>query len=66
MTVMTREREALLDQLIAIAGDAAIVEEALRSLNEETAQAPGMRAVVRRILEIRKERNQLVHAGVSR
>lgn len=66
MTVMTREREALLDQLIAIAGDAAIVEEALRSLNEETAHAPDMRAVVRRILEIRKERNQLVHAGVSR
>lgn len=65
MTVMTREREELLDQLIAVAGDATIVEAALRSLNEESVTPPDMRAVVRRILEIRQLRNQHVHAGAD-
>lgn len=58
MTVMTRKSEALLDQLVAIAGDSAIVEEALRALNEESAKPPEMRDIVRRILEIRQRRNQ--------
>ena len=62
MTVMTRKREALLDQLISVAGDPTIVEQALRSLNEEAHEPPDMRAIVRRILEIRLERNELAHA----
>jgi hypothetical protein len=58
MTVMTRKSEALLDQLVAIAGDPLIVEEALRALNEESAEPPEMRDIVRRILEILQRRNQ--------
>lgn len=58
MTVMTRKSEALLDQLVAIAGDPSIVQEALRELNEESAKPPEMREIVRRILEIRQRRNQ--------
>ena len=65
VTVMTRKRRALLDQLIAVAGDPTIVEQALRSLNEEASEPPDMRAIVRRILEIRKQRNELVHAGAQ-
>lgn len=57
MTVLTRKREALLDQLISVAGDASTVEEALRSLNEESASPPDLRAVIRRILEIKKKRD---------
>lgn len=63
MTVMTKKHEALLDQLMSVAGDPAIVEEALRSLNEEAVQASDLRAVIRRILEIKQRRNQLVHAA---
>lgn len=63
VTVMTKKHEALLDQLMSVAGDPAIVEEALRSLNEEAVQSPNMRAVIRRILEIKQRRNQLIHAA---
>lgn len=63
MTVMTKKHEALLDQLMSVAGDPAIVEEALRSLNEEAVQSSDLRAVIRRILEIKQRRNQLVHAA---
>lgn len=62
MTVMTREREALLDQLVAIAGDPLLVEEVLRTLNAESAKPPTMRELVRRILKLRAERNSLAHA----
>lgn len=62
MTVMTRKQEALLDQLVAIAGDPEIVERALRSLNEESASPPDMRALVRRILELRQRQDSEVHA----
>jgi hypothetical protein len=61
MTVMTREQEALLEQLIAVARDPAVVEEALRTLNEESSSPSDMRALVRRILEIRSRRNELAH-----
>jgi len=61
--VMTKKHEALLDQLMSVAGDPAIVEEALRSLNEEAVQSSDLRAVIRRILEIKQRRNQLVHAA---
>lgn len=60
---MTKKHEALLDQLMSVAGDPAIVEEALRSLNEEAVQSSDLRAVIRRILEIKQRRNQLVHAA---
>lgn len=63
MTVMTKKHEALLDQLRSVAGDPAIVEEALRSLNEEAVQSSDLRAVIRRILEIKQRRNELVHAA---
>lgn len=62
---MTKKHEELLDQLIAVAGDPTIVEEALRTLNEDQPQPPDMRAVIRRILEIRQRRNQLAHAGAK-
>lgn len=61
MTVMTKKSEALLDQLTAVAGDPDIVEEALRSLNEESSEPPELREIVRRMLEIRQRRNQAVH-----
>ncbi|MEO6331587.1 MAG: hypothetical protein ABIP09_03395 [Gemmatimonadaceae bacterium] len=63
MAVMTKKHEALLDQLMSVAGDPAIVEEALRSLNEEAVQSSDLGAVIRRILEIKQRRNQLVHAA---
>lgn len=63
MTVMTKKHEALLDQLMSVAGDPAIVEEALRSLNEEAVPSSDLRAVIRRILEIKQRRNRLVHAA---
>jgi hypothetical protein len=59
MTVMTKKREALLDQLIAVAGDPILVEQALRSLNEESATPPTMREIIRRILELRHKRNEV-------
>lgn len=60
MTVMTKKSAALLDQLTAVAGDPDIVEEALRSLNEESSQAPDLREIIRRILEIRQRRAEVV------
>jgi hypothetical protein len=63
LTVMTKKSEQLLDQLIAVAGDADTVEEALRSLIEEADSPPQMRDIVRRILEIRERRNQLAHSA---
>lgn len=62
MTAMTRKQEALLRQLVAVAGDPEIVEEALRTLNEESGSADDMRKIVRRILEIRLSRNGATHA----
>lgn len=62
MTVMTKKQEDLLDQLIAIAGEPELVEEALRSLNEESAAPPDLRAVVRRILELRQKQESMTHA----
>lgn len=63
MTVMTKKSEELLDQLIAVAGDADTVEEALRSLIEEADSPPQMRDILRRILLIRERRNQLAHSA---
>lgn len=63
MTILTRKKEALLEQLTAVAGDPDIVEEALRSLNEESASPPELRDIVRRILEIRQRRSQVAHAA---
>lgn len=63
MTVMTKKHEALLEQLMSVAGDPAIVEEALRSLNEQAVQSSDLRAVIRRILEIKQRRNELAHAA---
>jgi len=59
---MTKKSEALLDQLVAVAGDPVIVEEALRSLNQEASEPPKMRDIIRRILEIKQRRNEVVHA----
>lgn len=61
MTVMTKKREELLDQLLAVAGDPALVEEALRSLNERGSKPPTMRDIIRRILEIKSQRNDSIH-----
>lgn len=65
MTVMTKKSEALLEQLVAVAGDSAIVEEALRTLNEESSDPPKMRDIIRRILEIKQRRNELAHPAVA-
>lgn len=65
MTVMTKKNEALLDQLVAVAGDPLIVQEALHSLNEESSEPPKMREIIRRILEIRQRRNEFAHAGAK-
>lgn len=59
---MTKKSEALLDQLIAVAGDPVIVEEALRSLNQEASEPPKLPEIIRRILEIKQRRNELDHA----
>ena len=59
---MTKKSEALLEQLVAIAGDSAIVEEALRTLNEEFSDPPKMRDIIRRIFEIKQRRNELAHS----
>jgi hypothetical protein len=37
---------------MSVAGDSQIVYWALRTLNEESAEAPDMRQIIRRILEI--------------
>jgi len=56
MTVMTKKSEALLDQLVEVAGDADLVEEALRSLRDESVASPDLRLILRRILELRERR----------
>lgn len=58
MTVMTKKSEALLDQLVEVAGDADLVEEALRSLRDESDAPPDLRLILRRILELRERRNR--------
>jgi len=63
VTILTKKKEALLEQLTAVAGDPDIVEEALRSLNEESWSPPELRKIVRRILEIRQRRNAIAHAA---
>ena len=55
MTVMTKKQVALLDQLVGVAGNADIVERALRDLNNERRDASDIRLVIRRIFEIRNE-----------
>jgi hypothetical protein len=65
MTAMTRKQEALLRQLVAVAGDPEIVEEALRTLNEESGSADDMKIIVRRILEIRLSRNSVAHSAAQ-
>ncbi len=62
---MTRKQEALLKQLVAVAGDPEIVEEALRTLNQESGSADDMRLIVRRILEIRLSRNTAAHPATA-
>lgn len=62
MTVMTRKQQEFLDQLIAVAGSPELVVEALKSLNAESSKPPGIREAVRRILELRKKRDEEVPA----
>lgn len=59
---MTKKSEALLDQLVAVAGDPEIVEEALKALNQETAEPPTLREIIRRILEIKQRRDEAAHS----
>ncbi|MEP7347672.1 MAG: hypothetical protein ABI877_20550 [Gemmatimonadaceae bacterium] len=51
---MTRKQESLLEQLIKLAGDATLVQQALQELNSEREDPPTVREVVRRILELRE------------
>jgi hypothetical protein len=53
---MTRKQSAMLDQMVAVAGDPAIVEEALRALQDTPADPRDIRTLVRKILEIRQQR----------
>ena len=53
MTGLTRKREALLDQLIELAGDPLIVQRALRELNSELSEPPTIEQLVRRIFELK-------------
>lgn len=53
MTVMTRQQEELLNRLIELAGDPAVVEEALRTAAAGSNDPPTIREVVRAILEIK-------------
>lgn len=62
---MTKKSEALLEQLVAVAGDSAIVEEALRTLNEESSDPPKMRDIIRRIFEIKQRKNELAYPTVA-
>jgi hypothetical protein len=62
---MTKKSEALLDQLVAVAGDPVIVEEALKSLNQEAAEPPKLREIIRRILEIKQRRDENAHATAA-
>lgn len=64
MTVLPRKSEMVLQALIALAdGDPEIVERALRELNERAASPPDVKELMRRILEIRKERNTATAAA---
>lgn len=64
MTVLTKKRERLLDQLVELAGDPLIVQEALRELNSELATPPNVEQIVRRILELKeKEDRALAEIG---
>jgi hypothetical protein len=65
MTVLTRKREALLDQLIGLAGDPTLVERAIRELNEESGSPPTMPQIVRRILVLKQELAQSAPAAHS-
>ncbi len=65
MTVMTKSQQALLDQLVAVAGSPEVVFEALRSLNEEASTVPDLRDVIRRILEIRQKHEELVETAAK-
>jgi hypothetical protein len=53
MTALTRKREALLEQLIELAGDPLIVQRALRELNSELPAPPTVEQLVRRIFELK-------------
>ena len=64
MTVLPRKSEMVLQALIALAdGDPEIVERALRELNERAASPSDVKELMRRILEIRKERNTATAAA---
>jgi hypothetical protein len=49
---MTREQERLLRQLVELAGDPVIVQDALKQLAEE--ENPTLEKLVRRILELKR------------
>jgi hypothetical protein len=63
MTVLTKKRERLLDQLVELAGDPLIVQEALRELNSEHATPPNVEQIVRRILELKEREGQALAVG---
>lgn len=53
MTVLSGRREDLLEQLVQLAGDPFIVEQALRELNAELSEPPTVEQLVERILQLR-------------
>jgi hypothetical protein len=52
LQTMTREQERLLRQLVELAGDPVIVQDALKQLAEE--ENPTLEKLVRRILELKR------------
>ena len=55
MTILTRKREALLEQLIELAGNPLIVQQALRELNSELSEPPTVEQIVRRIFQLKTD-----------
>ena len=53
MTVLTCKQETLLDQLIELAGNPLIVQQALRELNGELSEPPTVEQLVRRIFSLK-------------
>lgn len=60
MTVLTRKREKLLDQLVDLAGDPLVVQRALRELNSELNSPPSVEQIVRRILKLKEKEGALL------
>lgn len=50
---MTRKSEKLLSQLVAFAGSAELVQQALMELNAEAEEPPTLEEVARRIVQLR-------------